>query len=117
MSPACWSAGARGNVSGWSAATALLIRSFRSLSPPGLWSRDMLRQPLEWRKMAPGADLRAILNYERDQRIAAAWACDDIGSVCSFFFAVREGVRIQVGIECHDPAGSGPIGQSDSTHR
>ncbi|HTV79354.1 MAG TPA: hypothetical protein VMF03_13930 [Steroidobacteraceae bacterium] len=83
--------------------------------PQATWLvvHDMLRRPLEWRQLAPGADLRAILTHEREERLAAGWDCDEIGRVCSFFFAVRKGVRIQVGIGRYDPAGPGPPGHSD----
>jgi hypothetical protein len=79
--------------------------------PTWLVVRNKHRQALEWRRLARGADLRAILNYERDQRMAAGWTCDDIGRHCSFFFAGRSRERIQVSIERYDPAGPGPRAQ------
>jgi hypothetical protein len=39
--------------------------------PTWLVVRNVHRQALEWRRLAPGLDLRAILNYEREQRTAA----------------------------------------------
>jgi hypothetical protein len=48
----------------------------------------------------------------RVQRTAEGWTCDDIGWVCSFFFAARDGRRIQVTVERYDPAGPGHPGHS-----
>jgi hypothetical protein len=75
--------------------------------PTWLVVRNVHRQALESRQLRPSADLRAILGSERDQRAAAGWACEDIGRVCSFFFAVCDGQRVQVGIERYDPDGPG----------
>jgi hypothetical protein len=75
--------------------------------PTWLVVRNKHRQALEWHRLAAGADLRAILNYERDRRAAAGWTCEDIGYVCSFFFAVRNGERVQVTVERYDPDGPG----------
>jgi hypothetical protein len=82
--------------------------------PTWLVMRNTHSHALEWRRVAPGLDLRAILGYERDKRIAAGWACDDIGRVCSFFFCHRSGVRQFVGIERYHPAGPRPPGHSDA---
>ena len=78
--------------------------------PTWLVVRDQHSLALEWRRLHPGADRRAILGYERDQRVAAGWTCDDIGRACTFFFAERGGVRLFVGVERYDPAGPGPPG-------
>jgi hypothetical protein len=75
--------------------------------PTWLVTRNKHRQPLEWRRLAAGADLRAILEVSRAERIAAGWACDDIGPHCGFFFCERDGERVQVGIERYDPGGPG----------
>jgi len=75
--------------------------------PTWLVVRNSHRQALEAREIVPGVDLRALLEATRSQRAAAGWTCDDIGRVCSFFFAVRNGVRIEVGVERYDPKGPG----------
>jgi hypothetical protein len=69
--------------------------------------RNGHRQALEWREIAPGVDLRAILEAARSELTAASWICDDIGRACGFFFAVRGAERIQVAIERYDPGGPG----------
>lgn len=76
--------------------------------PTWLVVRNKHRQPLESREIAPGADLRRILQATRAERISVGWACDVIGRWCGFFFAERAGERVQVGIERYDPAGRGP---------
>jgi hypothetical protein len=81
--------------------------------PTYLVARNMCRQLLEWREIAPGVDLRATLEAVRADRMAAGWICDDIGAVCSFFFAELAGERVQVGIERYDPDGPGPPAHSD----
>jgi hypothetical protein len=75
--------------------------------PTWLVVRNKHRQPLEWRRLAAGADLRAILGCETDQRITAGCARNDIGPRCTFFFCERAGERVQVGIERYDPDGPG----------
>ena len=82
--------------------------------PTWLVVRNSYRQPLEWRELAAEIDLRAMLNYERDLRTGNGWTCDVIGRVCSFFFAQRNGERIQVSVERYDPAGPGHPGHSDA---
>lgn len=69
--------------------------------------RDKHRSALESREIARGADLRAILQAARSERIAAGWTCTSIGSSDGCFFAERPGERVQVGIETNDPAGPG----------
>jgi len=59
--------------------------------PTWLVFRTKPSQALEWRRLRPGADLQAILSHERDQRTAEGWARDEIGRVCSDFFATRPG--------------------------
>jgi hypothetical protein len=85
--------------------------------PTWLVVRNGCRQPLEWQRIAAGVDLRATLEKSRSQYSAGGWECEDIGRVCSFFFAVREGVRIQVTVERYDPAGPGAPGHSDPPQR
>ena len=46
-------------------------------------------------------------------RIAAGWACTDIGPATGFFFAECAGERVQVGIEHYDPNGPGHQPHSD----
>ena len=75
--------------------------------PTWLVVRNVHRQALESRLLAAGADPRAILNYERDQRTAGGWVCEDIAWMCSFFFAVRDKHRTQVTVERYDPDGPG----------
>jgi hypothetical protein len=79
--------------------------------------RDMSRRPLEWRRLAAGLELRAILGSVRDERMSAGWTCDDIGPLCNFFFAERGGKRLFIGVERYDPAGPGPLGHSEPTPR
>jgi hypothetical protein len=79
--------------------------------------RNVHRQPLEWRWLAPGLDLRAILNYERDKWLSEGWTCDDIGPICAFFFCQRREVRLQVSVERYDPEGPGHPGHSDKANR
>ena len=65
--------------------------------------RDRYSHPLEHRLLKPGADLRAILNAERDARIKAGWNSDPIGRRCGFFFCDRENERLCVAIEWFEP--------------
>jgi hypothetical protein len=83
--------------------------------PTWLVVRNTYRQALKSLEIAPGVDLRAILTGVRAQYLAEGWNCDDIGT-CSFFFAERQGERLQVTIARYDPAGPGPPGQSDAGH-
>jgi hypothetical protein len=98
---ACWSTGC------WRQCSPMVRRNRPSKPlqplalPTWLVGRDLCRQPLEWRQLAPGADLRTILKATRSERNAAGW-------VCSLSFAERRGERVQVGIERYDPAGPGP---------
>jgi hypothetical protein len=71
--------------------------------PTWLVAQDRFYTPLEIRELEPGADLRSTLNAERARRIAEGWVCDEIGRVCSFFFCIRDGERIEVGILRRDP--------------
>ena len=75
--------------------------------PTWLVVRNKHRQPLEWREVEPGVDLRALLEAARAERMVAGWTCDAIGYVCSFFFPMRDGERIQVTVERCGPAGPG----------
>jgi hypothetical protein len=54
-------------------------------------------------ELAPNADLRRVLNAERDARIAAGWVAEPIGNRCSFFFCTKDGLRLEVGIMRRDP--------------
>lgn len=65
--------------------------------------RDVLSQEVERTEIAPGADLRKILNDERAARIAAGWDAEEIPTLCSFFFCKRDGIRVFVSIEMQDP--------------
>jgi hypothetical protein len=75
--------------------------------PTWLVVRNQHRQPLEWRQLAAGANLRAMLEAARAERAADGWACDDIGPACGFFFAERAGERACVSVEMYDPNGPG----------
>jgi hypothetical protein len=75
--------------------------------PTWLVVRNKHGQALESREIAAGGDLRAVLQLALAERTAAGWVCDDIGPVCSFFFASLAGERIMVGIERYDPDGPG----------
>jgi hypothetical protein len=70
--------------------------------PTWLVVRNVHRQALESRQLGAG-----VVLVERGQRTAAGWPCEDIGYVCSLFFATRDGTRIQVGMERYDPDGPG----------
>ena len=75
--------------------------------PTWLVVRNKHSQATEWREIAAGVALRAVLHAALAERTAAGWACDDIGPVCAFFFAERQGERIQVTVERYDPDGPG----------
>jgi hypothetical protein len=51
--------------------------------------RNKHRQPLESKEIAPGVDLRPILQAALAERTAADWTCTDIGPACGFLFAER----------------------------
>lgn len=85
--------------------------------PTWLVLRNSHRQPLEWLEIAPGSDLRAILQGARAERIAAGWTCTEIGPRESVFMAERDGERVEVGIERYDPAGPGHPGHSEPQAR
>jgi hypothetical protein len=73
-------------------------------APTWLVTRNAWSAVLEASPLAPHTDLRAILNTARQQRIADGWDCEVIGRCCSFFFCKRDGVRVIVNVERHDPA-------------
>ena len=68
-------------------------------APSWLVVRDRVGCVLESAELPARADLRAVLTAARDARIADGWLAEDIGPVCSFFFASRDGRRVLVGIE------------------
>lgn len=74
--------------------------------PTWLVVRDGLNTALAATELAPGADLRAVLEAARSERIAAGWKAEPIGQCVSFVFATRDGERVMVSIE-HRPPGSG----------
>jgi hypothetical protein len=84
----------------------------RLQQPTWLVVRNKHRQPLEWRQLAPGADLRAMLLAARTERIAAGWVCTEVGRHESVFMAERDGERLETGIERYDPAGPEHPGHS-----
>lgn len=67
-------------------------------------TRDQFRAVLEVTELAPGTDLRRILIAAREARIGFGWACEEIGGSCGFFFADKDGTRVIVSIERHDPS-------------
>jgi hypothetical protein len=66
--------------------------------PTWLVVKNALSQIIEYKELGPGANLREILNAARNARIADGWLADEIGRSCSFFFCVKDGVRLEVGI-------------------
>jgi hypothetical protein len=68
-----------------------------------LTAKDKYGKVLECQELTPGADLRAILTAERARRLADGWMADEIGRVTSFFFCIRDGERVEVGICRRDP--------------
>jgi hypothetical protein len=74
--------------------------------------RDEWRTVLTSRPLEPMTDLRAILEAERQARIADGWDADPIGRRTAFFFCKREGQRRLTIIERHDPALPSPIAHS-----
>jgi hypothetical protein len=47
----------------------------------------------QFRDLAAGTDLRAVVTAEREKRIAAGWVADEIGRVSSTFFCTRDAER------------------------
>ena len=79
--------------------------------PTWLVVRSQTGFVLDSHKLAPGADLRAILMAARDTRIARGWMADDIGVCCSFFFSRLGSERVITGIERIPP--QDPLGCPD----
>jgi hypothetical protein len=71
--------------------------------------RDLVRRPLEYRELWPGADLRAAMAAKRTELEAAGWQAESIPKNCAFFFAGRENERVCVSMECYEP-GHVPVG-------
>ena len=63
--------------------------------------------------LAAGADLRAVLQSALREHAAADWVCTDIGRAVGFFFAERNGERVQVTVERYDPNGPGAPSHCD----
>lgn len=72
--------------------------------PTWLVVRDRCNQLINVTPLEPKADLHAILNAAREERILAGWNADPIGRACSSFFCSKDGTRVMVGIERRDPA-------------
>jgi hypothetical protein len=73
--------------------------------PKATWLvvRDRTSVVLEAQELAPNIDLRLALAAARQARIAAGWACDEVGPAGSGFHCSKDAVRIYVGIERADP--------------
>jgi hypothetical protein len=78
--------------------------------PRWLVVRDRLSHVLESHTMLPHADLRAAMNAERERRVVAGWAVEDIPRNYSFFFCELENERVCVSIECYEPGPGGSAG-------
>lgn len=61
--------------------------------------RNACSQVLELTELPPHVDQRAILVAARTARIADGWQADEIRPHSAFFFAMRAGERIMIGIE------------------
>jgi len=85
---------------------------FVANEPTWLVVQNALSRIIEFTELEPGANLRKILNAARIARIADGWQADEIGRRCSFFFCVKDGVRLEVGIRRIHPntpiVGHGP---------
>lgn len=68
-----------------------------------LVARDELSNAVSVTELAPYTDLRSILVAAREARTADGWDAGEIGKSCTFFFAMRNGVRHMVSIERRDP--------------
>jgi hypothetical protein len=73
-------------------------------APTWLVVRNAWSAALEVTPLAPHTDLRATLDTARRQRIADGWECEEIGRCCSFFYCKRDGVRVVVNVERHNPS-------------
>lgn len=82
--------------------------------PTWLVVRNVHSQAMDSRQVAAGANLRAVLTCARNERIAQGWGCQEIGRSCPVIFIERNGVRLQIGIERHDPEGPPAPGHSDA---
>ena len=73
--------------------------------PTWLVLRGPFRDALEFRELAPGADLRASLASEWERLQAAGWVMEPMpmSRASSVFFCSRDGQRCMVGIERYDP--------------
>lgn len=74
---------------------------FVANEPTWLVVQDAFSRIIEFTELEPSTDLRNILNAARTARIAEGWQADEIGRRCSFFFCVKEGVRLEVGHSAH----------------
>jgi hypothetical protein len=75
--------------------------------PRWLVVRDACRRVIEFRALAPGADLRAALNACTAALAADGWQVGDIPHNCSFVFCQRDDERVCVSIECYEPGMAG----------
>jgi hypothetical protein len=76
--------------------------------PTWLVVKNALSQIIEYRELDPQTNLREILNAARTSRIADGWLADEVGRRCSFFFCVKDGVRLEVGIRRIHPDACAP---------
>lgn len=72
--------------------------------------RDRLSQPIEYRELPAGTDLRAAMTSKQAELAAAGWRVDSIPNKCGFFFADHDNDRVCVAIECFEPASRGAHG-------
>lgn len=65
--------------------------------------RGPFRDVQEFRELAPGADLRAVVGGERERLQAAGWRVEPMSRASSGFFCTLNGQRCMVGVERRDP--------------
>jgi hypothetical protein len=75
--------------------------------PRWLVVRDACSRAIEFRGLAPGADLRAALKIRTGALAADGWQIGDIPRNCSFVFCERRNERLCVAIECYEPGTAG----------
>jgi hypothetical protein len=74
--------------------------------------RDRLSRLMEFRVLAPRADLRAAMDAERARRVANGWTVDSVPRNVSFCFCDRGNDRICIAVEAYEP-GHVPVSHGD----